>query len=260
MSGANSYDATGGALMFKRESFFLVGGYNTNIISYGHEDMEFDHRIRTLGFSPNKLDGYNMYHLDHARLAESHYNNYYRSNEREYDRVRSMTAAELKRYANRGFSSVQLNTQHDLQVIDSPHEHTIRVSPHDRLRLSNNSLVCVVRYLSKRPVVGLIELLDYLEKYFDDYEIIIVELVSRRLKYLENKKNLQYAWLNHESTMDDGVVVGCGLTRRQDVSICQMDGVLDFTEIRQTYETQLNNFKQQLQIRETKATAELPPS
>jgi len=231
MTGSTTYDATGGALMLKRESFFLAGGFNTNMISYGYEDMELDYRIKALGFTVERLDDYNIYHLEHTRQVDSQYNNFYRSNEAEYERVRSMTAKELKRYASRGFSSVRFNTQNDLQVVDSPREHSIKVSTHNRTSLADLSFIWVIRYFSKRPISGLLELLDYLEEQYDDYEIIIVEIVSRRFKYLENKKNLRYVWLNHEHTLDDGAAVGRGLTTRINIHLSSMDGSLDFSEV-----------------------------
>jgi hypothetical protein len=105
----------------------------------------------------------------------------------------------------------------------------------------------VVRYLSKRPVSGLLELLDYLEASFDNYEIIIVELVSRRFKYLENKKNLRYTWLNHEHSMEDGAAMGSSLTSRTEVHISFMDGTLDFTEIKRICQQQSDNLTEQKQ-------------
>jgi hypothetical protein len=246
MNGSSSYDATGGALMLKRESFMLAGGFNTNMISYGYEDMELDYRIRTLGLTIEKLDDYNIYHLEHARNIDSHYNNFYRSNEGEYERVRSMNALDLKRYALRGFSSVRFNTGNDLHVVDSSCEHSVKINTHNRVPLSNQSFVWVVRYLSKRPVSGLLELLDYLEERFDDYEIIIVELVSRRFKYLENKKNMRYTWLNHEHSIDDGAAIGRGLTSRSEIHVSCMDGALDFTETRRICQQHSDNFAAQV--------------
>jgi len=233
--GSRDYDATGGALMYAREAFFLCGGFNTNIVSYGFEDMEMNERATKLGFSFSKLDDCNCYHLEHARLTESTYNNFYRSNENEYKRVASMDAVALSAYALRGFHSVELDPRFDLSVTDSTTEHTLSVSLPNRISASDHSILLVIRHLSKRPVVGLVELTKYLEQEFDDYEIIIVELVSRRFKYLENRKNIHYYWLDNTNSMEEAVNLGSRLARGPRVDTYTFDGTLDFRPITEKY-------------------------
>ena len=105
--GNHKYLATGGATLCQRHAFNLVGGWNENFISFGFEDQEFCERIRKLDSELERIDGYNAYHMEHPRLNDSVYNNYYRSNESEYLRVLEMDAATLQDYANKGFRSIE---------------------------------------------------------------------------------------------------------------------------------------------------------
>lgn len=92
-------DATGGVVLFARESLLAAGGYNEYFKSWGHEDREVLQRMRTLGHRLATVNGH-IYHLRHPRNKDSHpeRNPYYAANCREYERVKAMDRESLRRY------------------------------------------------------------------------------------------------------------------------------------------------------------------
>ena len=92
-------DATGGAVVFARESLLAAGGYNEYFKSWGHEDREVLHRMQGLGCRLETVAGH-IYHLRHPRNRDSHpdRNPHYAENCREYERVLAMDRETLRRY------------------------------------------------------------------------------------------------------------------------------------------------------------------
>ncbi len=93
--GGVKFDATGGIMLYRRETFFLIGGWNENFISYGYEDMEMQARIGALGFTLHRLSEYNCYHIPHERNRDSRYNNLVSVKQIEYEKVCAMPPERL---------------------------------------------------------------------------------------------------------------------------------------------------------------------
>jgi len=93
-------DATGGVVLFRRQSLLAAGGYNEYFKSWGHEDREVLRRMQGLGYRLETVPGH-IYHLRHPRQRDSHpeRNPHYAANCREYDRVLAMDPDTLRRYA-----------------------------------------------------------------------------------------------------------------------------------------------------------------
>ena len=60
--------------MIKRQVQIDAGLWNENFISWGAEDCEFHYRIPALGYKVGRINDF-VYHLDHSRTFNSHYNN-----------------------------------------------------------------------------------------------------------------------------------------------------------------------------------------
>ena len=60
--------------MIKRQVQIDSGLWNENFISWGSEDCEFHYRIPALGYNVGRINDF-VYHLDHSRTFNSHYNN-----------------------------------------------------------------------------------------------------------------------------------------------------------------------------------------
>ena len=60
--------------MIKRQVQIDAGLWNENFISWGAEDCEFHYRIPALGYNVGRINDF-VYHLDHSRTFNSHYNN-----------------------------------------------------------------------------------------------------------------------------------------------------------------------------------------
>lgn len=60
--------------MIKRQVQIDSGLWNENFISWGAEDCEFHYRIPALGYNVGRINDF-VYHLDHSRTFNSHYNN-----------------------------------------------------------------------------------------------------------------------------------------------------------------------------------------
>lgn len=100
-NGMNPNDAHshGGAVGYRRESFFKAGMENENFISYGPEDTERYSRFIKLGFKVDRVKGPNLYHLNHyvgPNSCPRHAD--FRKNEEEYNKVRRMTPNQLAEY------------------------------------------------------------------------------------------------------------------------------------------------------------------
>lgn len=91
--------SAGGVTIFRRKEYLMYGGYNERFKSWGWEDNEIIERFTKLGFPPFRLDGYNLYHLDHRRGVDSGpTHNYFRKNKIEFNKVRRMNKRKLEKY------------------------------------------------------------------------------------------------------------------------------------------------------------------
>lgn len=190
--GGSQYDSAGGALLYNRRAFFDAGGWNENIISYGFEDMELLERVCKLGYRFERVDSCNCYHLEHERLEDSYYNNFYRSNQDEYNRVRKMNRDELRVYVDKGFRSLSIAALADVELVNSKDEFALRVFDSPRVDLSNTAILIVVRLQQPRPVPGFHAMLRFLEEHFNGYQIHLVEVNGTGFKYPSDKKNIVY--------------------------------------------------------------------
>lgn len=88
--------SVGGAVMFNKEYLKSIGNYNENFKSWGFEDNEIIVRAIKLGAKGMRVQG-PIFHLDHARLADSSpQNNYYKQNEKEYHRINNIPSVLLR--------------------------------------------------------------------------------------------------------------------------------------------------------------------
>lgn len=227
MFGTSNYDAMGGALIARRHSLLTIGAWNTNFVSYGFEDMEIHERIRKFGYTAHSITEFNCYHLEHERGIDSEYNNFYRSNQKEFERVRDMTLEDLQEYTAMGFKSIDLNTNKDLEIVNTRHEYRMTVSKPNRVSLSSRSIVLGVCYVFTHPEMGWQRFLAFLEANFDDYEIIIVEVISRQFKYLSNMKHIHYHWLDHHHSVKEAIEFGRKTSRRTEFDLYECDHVID---------------------------------
>lgn len=91
--------SVGGAIFFKKSSFFEGGGENEYFISYGPEDVERDVRFRRLNYDVRRISGV-LYHMDHWKGPNSKsHNKFHKQNHDELDRIYSLKAPEgLREY------------------------------------------------------------------------------------------------------------------------------------------------------------------
>lgn len=90
----------GGAIFFKKTSYFEGGGENENFISWGPEDHERYVRFTKLGYKVERIKG-SIYHLEHYRGTNSSYRTPFKAkNKREYEHIASLSAEDLKEYIN----------------------------------------------------------------------------------------------------------------------------------------------------------------
>ena len=93
------YDAKYGfCQFFDREKYIEGGLENENFIAYGYEDNERWYRFNTMGYNVGRLDAH-VYHLEHARTANSWFSNPYIDNNKNlYERIQGMNRKELHEY------------------------------------------------------------------------------------------------------------------------------------------------------------------
>lgn len=95
----------GGVFVADREVVTLEGGYNSNMVSYGWEDLEVLLRLERLGY-PYCYSEKNLVHLAHARGPDSVKNEHFDKNKAEYIKVRGMNRSALRRYVDEALSIV----------------------------------------------------------------------------------------------------------------------------------------------------------
>lgn len=93
--------APGGVLMFSLEDHIKAGGENEQFKAWGPEDRERLVRWEKLGLTFLRLPGLEdiCYHLNHPVTVDSGRSNpYLQHNEQEFNKVQSMSSAQLKSY------------------------------------------------------------------------------------------------------------------------------------------------------------------
>lgn len=93
---ASTY-AVGGAVLWRRAAYIEGGMENERFVSWGPEDRERCLRFQRLGYQLARTEG-PIFHLSHPRTENSGFDNpRYADNEREWQRIERMSAAELRR-------------------------------------------------------------------------------------------------------------------------------------------------------------------
>jgi hypothetical protein len=191
--GDSRYRAVGGALLCDRAAFFGAGGWNENLVSYGYDDRELDARMRKLGLAVERLDDYNLYHLDHPRGPDSRYASFYRLNEAEFERVCEMEPEALRLYVNRGFREIGFDHGRDHVRVSTAQEESWRAVASPRVDLGDLVIVVVadarvIRYWAS----CLRDLMDHLERGFRDYDLRLCEVGGTDYKHIHSKMNVVY--------------------------------------------------------------------
>lgn len=229
-------DATGGIMMYRREPFFMIGGFNENFVSYGFQDMELHVRIERLGYKLHRLTRYNCYHLPHERQIDSRYNNFLPINETEFEKISSMPKERLEEYSQRRHREIVLNPQHEYRLDNSSRQYSFARLDHNKRELSEVSTVFAIAPSDNTgPVLGFSNVSEYLEEHFNNYEVIIVEIGSRKFKYLPNRKNVVYRWLPHGHSLDEAVELGKSISTRKLKDVHILNGTIDSASILSKY-------------------------
>jgi hypothetical protein len=185
--------------------------------------MEFLYRLGKLGLSHEKIAGYNLYHLEHERLVDSMYNNFYRTNEEEWNHVGSMSPQALRAYALNGFRHIEFDPGQCIRVRNTRQAYSVEQVHTGKPDLTH--LAILVPLLTPWAGYGehLDALLNYLEQTHNGYEVILVEAGARDYKYLKNHKNVKYCWYGTE-TADLATLAGkgAGETNRQSLLVCDL--------------------------------------
>ena len=89
----------GGIVMFNKENFLRIGGYNENFIAWGAEDEEVVIRCKILNHQCYRDANLNslLFHLNHHNALRQHHQ-FYNSNVDELTKVSNMNEIELKSY------------------------------------------------------------------------------------------------------------------------------------------------------------------
>jgi len=100
-TSVNHPNSVGGAIAFKRESYFRFGLENENFVSWGWEDNERITRIQKLGGSIIRIRG-PLFHLNHPSSTNSANTSHkpYFDNQQEYIKVANMPPEQLRAYIN----------------------------------------------------------------------------------------------------------------------------------------------------------------
>lgn len=99
MNAGSDAVSVGGVVGFNRESFIAGGMENENFISFGPEDTCRVHRFDKLGYKIERVLGANMYHINHYVGPDSSpANPYFKAGEAEFEKIKAMSADELREY------------------------------------------------------------------------------------------------------------------------------------------------------------------
>lgn len=95
------FHSYGGAVAARRTSYLEMGGENENFKSWGAEDWERFCRWQALQYKWTRVSAPEsvLYHLNHPVLTDSSKANpFFKSNEKEYEKVKNMSTEQLKTY------------------------------------------------------------------------------------------------------------------------------------------------------------------
>jgi hypothetical protein len=97
----NDHLGTGGIVMFNRDKFLSIGGYNQNFIGWGCEDNEIVARTNILGHKTYRDKDIQAicFHLYH-RSAERAENPFFEKNSIEWHKIKAMNNEELQNHIN----------------------------------------------------------------------------------------------------------------------------------------------------------------
>jgi hypothetical protein len=106
----NDHLGTGGIVMFNKEKFTAIGGYNQNFIGWGCEDNEIKVRLSTLELDIYRTNNKEAicFHLFHRSAMRSE-NPFYNHNFDIIHKVQEMSKKDLQEYIKTWNSFVQTN-------------------------------------------------------------------------------------------------------------------------------------------------------
>lgn len=241
-------DTAGGALICDRREFFMAGGMNENMISYGCEESDFYHRLQKFGYEVVRLPQVNIFHFEHVRTNGSSKNNFFESNRNELQRTKSMSAAELRRYVNNGFRVLELNTDQDVIFTNTAHEYSIRLVAHNRMQ--RRDVFTVIAFDTAHPddADALSKLFDQIDSRFDNYAICILEGTTRLLRGCLTRKYAQHSWAQRSlKSLSDDELKQLVHTDRPIVEIFRVEERLDIEHILKHFGSELRAQPQNLQ-------------
>lgn len=96
VGSVKSFLSVGGAIFWRKSTYWEAGGENENFITYGAEDIERVKRMEILGVTYARVKD-SLFHLEHARTPNStNKHPYWQTNEREYARIANMDKKTLQ--------------------------------------------------------------------------------------------------------------------------------------------------------------------
>ena len=243
--GEMTYDCTGGAFMFSKEEFLKCGGYNPNIISYGCEDNEIEVRVKILGNKIERNSSFNAYHLQHERSTDSHYNNFFDSNLAEFDKIQGMNSDELWSYVNNGFKHVKFDTRMNLEINNDCFNYSIRLSEHrNKYDLTDVDIIIPTYIDTEERFRNITCLLKYIQKFFVNYKIYVVEIQSEKCKNLYHNKNVEYHHVKETYNKTSAINIGIRLSKRKIVCVWDIDAIIKPDGIKDSVDSITNdNYK-----------------
>ena len=238
--GNSKYDNTGGCIIYKKSASISIGNWNENIISYGFEDMEFVYRIKKFGFELFKIDNFNIYHMEHQRNVDSYYNNFYRSNEREWLYINSLDLNDLRNYVDNGFKNLQLDPSKEIEIINKKNLYKIKYKKSYKINIPNFYILIIVQNCVGLQISNIDTLLEYLERHFNLYKVFILESRGKNFKYLNNKKNVHYTNVKKDSI--NTYISKLNLLSNKSIIIEEAELlILDFTSLKSKIINLINN-------------------
>lgn len=239
--GDIKYDCTGGAFMFSRKDMLLLGGYNPNIISYGCEDNEIEVRVKKFGHTIERLQNFNCYHLEHGRTTDSHYNNFFDNNEREFQKIMNIDSKQLLDYVNNGFKNIFFDTKNTLTIVNDENEYSILIKREvDKIDLSEVDIVIPVYIDTVDRLHNIQTVIRFIEKHFVNYKIYLVELQSSNCKVVYHSKCVEYINLLEPYNKTKAINIGLSKCTRKVVGVWDVDAIIHPQGIKNAIESITN--------------------
>ena len=228
--------------MFSKEEVLKCGAYNPNIISYGCEDNEIEVRIKNLGYKVERNSSFNSYHLQHDRSTDSHYNNFFDNNLKEFNKIQGMKGDILWSYVNNGFKEVKFDNKLHLEIINDSFNYGIKLSEHkNKEDLQSVDIVIPTFIDTQDRFRNLSCLVKYIEKNFVNYKIYIVEMQSDKCKILYHNKNVEYHHIDKPYNKTTAINIGIGLCSRKIVCVWDVDAIIKPEGIQDSVNSILND-------------------